>query len=241
MDVGNAEKCSHYDTVISDGYHVCTGCGLCVEDLVLSGIDTPLRNGLDYANGKAADKPKVENGGEVKNEDLTALLDLCSNANLPSRYAHQAYQVFDKIKQNLSGKKPRSFKPLLFAGFYYILQEEKSSFTLREMTGLCGIPANVIASAFNKYVKKSVQLAPSQLAPRFCAKLLMPKDIQKGVQTTLEHYERLTDCALNPACVVAGVIYWHVKKHKLPLKLKTICSTCGVSPVSVSRFIKRFT
>ena len=72
MDVGNAEKCSHYDTVISDGYHVCTGCGLCVEDLVLSGIDTPLRNGLDYANGKAADKPKVENGGEVKNEDLTA-------------------------------------------------------------------------------------------------------------------------------------------------------------------------
>ena len=249
LDVKNDNVCSHATSIVSEGFHVCTTCGVCLEDQVYSGIDINPRKDFTYGDKEEETDAGAEQTTRAgKNEDLQTLLNLCSNANLPTRYAHSSFEVFSKIKQDLVGasssdkksKKPRSFRPLLFATFYYILQKEDSSFTLREMTGLCEVPANIIGSAFNRYVRKSVQLLPSQLATRFCAKLAVPKNIQKEVLKTLAHYERLTDCALNPASVTAGVIYWFVKKNKLPLKLKIICSVCGVSAVSVSRFIRRF-
>ena len=248
------QPCNH-EYVISDGFNVCLHCGLC-EDQVMVGEDIPMEQSdwnftghhflADTANVDKSMKALVSRE-EAKmckgDEDYDLLKSMCHNAGLPLQYADNAIKVFYDIKKDIEQgkkKKPRSFKPILWACLYYILQSEKSSFTLREICGYCEVPSNVIASAYNRYVQKLVSLRPSHIAPRFCAKLNLSKEIVKKIEFTIKCFEAWESCSLNPASVCGGIIWHHVRKDKAPIKLKTICEVVGVSPISICRFMKRY-
>ena len=234
--------------------HVCTKCGLVTETSLIMGLDMPDPFSNSFP-GTTEVPPPPEKTSEVKTktfcakpkniDDLKCLLDICHNANLPLEYAKRAHSVFEKLKismhSDIKVKKPKSFKALLIACLYHILQIEKCSFTLRELVPHSGISASLIATAFSRYVKKRVSVKPSHLTPRFCAKLNLSRELTKKVIKTVDHFERTTSCSLNPASVVGGIIYHYVSKQaKKPVKLKEICEVVGVSPISITRFLKRF-
>ena len=240
MCVRQSDTCDH-EPIMSENSYVCSLCGLVLEDQIYYGVD--------IATVPSNDPPAIDplkNHAKIQSgvEDLEFLINLCHNSGLPEWFANDSHQLFKQIKSKVlqsEEKRPRSFKAILLSCFYYTLQKNQSSFTLKEIVAYSGVPAKEINAAFANYIKKSITLSPSEISDRFCAKLNLPKELAKIIKETLQSYELQSTCStLSPSTIAGGVIYFHCRDQKLGIKLKTVSEVVGVSTVSITRFIRRY-
>ena len=248
MGFEEADRCRHENTVMNEYSLVCTTCGLCIDQLY-SGVDMPTTSRQMGANDEVVarhtSQSEIPSSWTKMDKDFDMLLNICSNAGLPNQCANMSHDLYKIIRTKIANdkkvRKPRSFKPILLACLYSVLQREQISFTLKELTAHSFIPSNVIANAHSRWVQKQSAVSTLHIYERFCGKLHLPREIVKDVCQSLTAYENCSSHCVSPNTAAAATIFYHCRKHKWRISLKLVSQVSGCATISITRFIRKYT
>ena len=188
-------------------------------------------------------KEKDQQEPLVGGSERMILIDFVKNACLPSKYAEYAYETYISLFEQASTCNADVVKQRLVSCLYQILLEYDSPYTMKELTGLTGIPVNVLSQTHKKYFfsNNEMDIRPKHLIARFCAKSHLPRHATIEIMKMLDDLEATGfEPTCNPATICSAYIYTYVLRNNIGLSLFDLCAATGVSPASVRRYIKNY-
>ena len=232
MCAKSVRECSHEVNMI-EGFWCCTKCGKVTEnECVFYEVDVKPNIQSEYFH----DTPVSNVESRYQNEKkFQPLLDFVKNANLPIKYAEEAYQLFLETEKKARTKQ---YVCLLFACQYEILQRHSVFHTMRELTAFTHVSCSSIAKAYHQFIDSTHILKPASLVDRYCSKLNLSRMDAKEIRTSLDGQTSHYFSSRHPSTVVAVFIYNYCKKEKIDVNLKRICEICGISKISATRLLK---
>ena len=162
-------------------------------------------------------------------------VDLCTNGCVPITLAETMTRLYQaSLKQEVTFFQKEA---LIGTIFYEVLKQEKVPRTLKEVSALTGIKIKAMMTILKKMFPQSGDLRPQEIVHRFCGKLGLMGVHAMRIERAVS--DRRGQDATSPDTVCASIIYQYVKAQEIAIKTKSICDVCGVSRVSINRFLRR--
>ena len=206
-----------HELIESDGFFVCSICGLCKNELILEHSNSVLKY----------------------NEDIcTIIADICENGAIPPQTGLLAQQQCLKWHKNYPNMNLNILKA---TAVYIACKRDGIPRSLREIASYSGICPKRIGRYDAILNKTHIQLHPEMYVNRFCAKMSKSFEFIKKTISYLDKIPFKYD--FNPVTLAALAIYLtHLKEQKTSdnkAVLKRIKTVTGVSPSTLLRMVKK--
>ena len=258
------QHCKSY-AIISDqhtGDDICSGCGIVCDSLQQQQINYT-KNFDDFADIK---NKHIFRSGAV-NEEHLQLIDICTNANLPVRYAHEANMLYiqtlkklitnarerknqlcsqfpkSELKQLLKTNLKKAVKQnLLLLCLYETLITNDAAHTLKEVCGLSGASLSQLSYYQKLYFPQSPPILPIHILHRMATKIGYTKQEILKIEHDICNGRYTYTEDYRPSTILAAILWINNKKREKAkrLDLDLICEVCGVSKSTVDRYIRLF-
>ena len=247
--------------VVSDqhtGDVICSECGfVCDVQLTIN----------DLGNRTTHEENNIIFQRSLSEQHMT-IVDICTNANLPTRYAHESYANYNKTLKRLFkdarvkemfnsethtknevkqlSKTTLRREPkynILILCLYETLILNNAPHTLKELCALTNTCLMTLCDYHKLYFPCSPPILASALVLRMSAKIGYNRaEIVKFEREVISHQRKNQTQDYRPSTVIAALLWKNSKQRSKTKKLdlETICEVCGVSKSSIERYLKKF-